>query len=94
MPRVSWWGDAIDYIGKRYGLEWRDAAEKAASILSIPFELDDEDPVASARRREELERARAALEAEQAKYKANLSDSRASRIHEILKKRGLTQAAP
>ena len=46
-------GDAIDYVGKRFGLEWRDAAEKVASILSIPFELDDEDPVASARRREE-----------------------------------------
>jgi DNA primase len=86
-------GDAIDYVSKRYGLGWRDAAEKAASILSIPFELDDEDPVASARRREELERARTALKSEQSKYKANLGDKRAGRIHEILKQRGLTPAA-
>ena len=86
-------GDAIDYAEQRLGLEWRDAAEKVASVLSIPFELDNEDPVASARRREETQRARAALEQEQVSYKANIRDQRAGRIRQILENRGITKEA-
>ena len=86
-------GDAIDYVSKRLGLGWRDAAEKVASLLSIPFELDDEDPVASARKKEALERARAALEQEQSTYKINIRDPRAGRIRDFLAARGLTPEA-
>ena len=86
-------GDAIDYVGQRLGLSWREAAEHAADILGVRFETNDEDPEATARRREERLQAITALEAEQAIYKANLRDPKAGRVRQILLDRGLTAPA-
>jgi len=86
-------GDSVDYIGQRLGLGWRDALQKTADLLSITVELVDEDPLAAARRRAEIDSARAALEADHQVFRANLKDPRAGRIRQILKDRGLTAEA-
>jgi DNA primase len=86
-------GDAIDYVGKRFGLSWREAAERAADILQVRFEVDDENPEETARRREARRSAVAALEAEQAKFKANIRDPKAGRIRQILLDRGIQREA-
>jgi DNA primase len=86
-------GDAIDYVSQRLGLSWREAAERAADILGVRFEVDDENPEETARRREARRSAVAALEAEQATYKANIRDPKAGRIRQVLLDRGLTREA-
>lgn len=86
-------GDAIDYLGQRLGLSWREAAERAADILGIAFETTDEDPEVAARRREQRRTALASLEKEQAAYKSNLRDPKAGRIRQLLLDRGLTAPA-
>jgi len=86
-------GDAIDYVGQRHGLSWREAAEKAASILGVQFVTDEEDPQEAARRREARKQLIAGLEAEQQSYSANLRDARATRVKQIWKDRGLTKEA-
>jgi len=86
-------GDAIDYLGQRRGLSWREAAEAAADILGVRYETDNEDPEVTARRNAERKAAVAALEAEQGTYKANLRAPQAGRIRDLLKARGLTAEA-
>ena len=86
-------GDAIDYLGQRYSLSWREAAEKAADILGVRFETDDEDPEVTRRRREQRRKSIDSLLADQEKYANNLHDPKAGRIRQILKDRGLTKAA-
>lgn len=86
-------GDAIDYLGQRRGLSWREAAEAAADILGVRFETDDEDPEVTRRRAEQRRAAVAALEADQAVYKTNLRAPQAGRIRDLLKARGLTAEA-
>lgn len=86
-------GDAIDYVGQRLGLSWREAAERAAEILGVQFETDDENPEQTARKKEARRKAIAENEAAQAEYKAALRDPRAGRIRDILKARGLTAEA-
>ena len=86
-------GDAIDYIGQRHGLSWREAAEKAATVLGVQFETNEENPEEAAKRREARKRLIASLEAEQQQYSANLRDARATRIKQIWKSRGLTKEA-
>lgn len=86
-------GDAIDYVGQRFGLAWRDAVDKTAAILGIEVELTDENPEETARRREQRRTAVAALEVEQDTYKANLRDPKAARIRQLLVDRGLTAEA-
>ena len=86
-------GDSVDYIQQRLGLQWRDAIEKAAGILGVSYELDDEDPAETAKRAAKRKAAVSALEREQAAYKENLRNSKAERIRGILKNRGLTAEA-
>lgn len=86
-------GDAIDYIQKKRGVEWRDAVEMAAGILNIQVQTTDENPEEIARkkeaRRKELER----LKQENDGYTKNLHDKRAGRIRDILKQRGFNKEA-
>lgn len=86
-------GDAIDYIMERYGLGWREAVEKTASILDVPFELDGEDPEEAAKRYAAKKSAIALLQKEQDTYSSNLRDPRATRIKKIWTDRGLTKEA-
>lgn len=86
-------GDAVDYVRKVKGFDFRDGVEFTASILGVPFETDDENPEVLARRREEKQRESDTLAREYDKFRANLRDPRAGRIREILKARGLTAEA-
>lgn len=86
-------GDVISYLQQRFGLHFQEAAERAASILEVPFELDNEDPEETARRRRERQQAIEALGREQARYKAMLRDPKASRIRQIILDRGLSREA-
>jgi DNA primase len=83
-------GDAVDYVRKAKGFDFRDGVEFTASILGVPFETDDENPEVLARRKEEKQRESATLVKEYDKFRANLRDPRAGRIREVLKARGLT----
>jgi DNA primase len=86
-------GDAIDYIQQRYGLTWRESAEKAAAMAGARFELDDENPEETARRAAARKRSVDALLVQQKTFKDALRDPRAERIRQILKDRGLTAKA-
>lgn len=86
-------GDAIDYLQQSRGVTWREAAEIAADILSVRFETDDEDPEEARRRKAAFMAALEKNEAENKRYEENLHDSRAGRIRQILKDRGITKAA-
>ena len=86
-------GDAIDYVQRRKGLNMREAAEYAASLLGIEFQTDDEDPELARQRREQRQKAIAALEKEQASYKANWRDDRCGRVRQQWIDRGLTPQA-
>jgi DNA primase len=86
-------GDAIDYVGQRYGLSWREAAEKAADILGVQLETDDENPEETARRIAARKAEISQLVVEQDKYSANLRDARAKRVKQIWIDRGLTKEA-
>ena len=86
-------GDAIKYIEQRNGLAFRDAVEKAAGILGIQVETDNEDPEVTARRAAERKSALGRNEKEQQSFRENLRDPRAGRIRDILISRGLTAAA-
>ena len=84
-------GDAIDYVQKRKGLDFLEAAEFAASILGITFETDQVDPVEAARKAAQRKSTLAKLQAEQDKYASNLLNPKARRIRQILKDRGLSR---
>ena len=86
-------GDAIDYVGQRYGLHWREAAEKAADILGVRFDTDEESPEEAAKRAAARKAQVLELEQEQAGYSANFRDKRAGRIKQIWLDRGLTKEA-
>jgi DNA primase len=83
--------DAIDYVGQKFGLDWRDAVEKTADLCKVPVELDGVDPEVAARQRRERQEQLNKLLDEQAGYKANLNDERAGRIRQILIDRGLSR---
>ena len=80
--------DAIDYVGQKFGLEWRDAVEKTADLCGIPIELDGVDPEVAAKQREERRNEIKKLEHQQSTYKNNIKDPRAERIRQILVDRG------
>lgn len=84
-------GDAIDFVQKKKGLTWREACELSAGILGINVETDDANPEEVARRREERRRALESIVKENDLYKKNLRDSKAGRIRQILKDRGITK---
>lgn len=86
-------GDAVDYIQKKRGLEWRDAVEMAAGILNIEVQTTNENPEEVARRAAARKEALQGLVRENKQYIANLHDKRADRIREILKNRGLNKDA-
>lgn len=86
-------GDHIDYLQQRFNIDFPSAAEKAAGILGIVFELEDEDPEAARRAREAKKKAIDALEEEQKIYFENLQDPRNVRIKNILESRGISQEA-
>lgn len=86
-------GDVIAYLRQKKGLGMRDATEMAASMLNIPFETDDEDPELARQRREQRQKTIAALEKEQASYKANWRDDRCGRVRQQWIDRGLTSQA-
>ena len=86
-------GDALAYIQQAKRLSFRDAVEQAAGILGVTVELDNEDPEVTARRAAERRQELGRLQKEQALYKANLTDRRATRVQGVLKARGLTPAA-
>ena len=86
-------GDAIAYIQQRNGLAFRDAVEKAAGILGVQVETDNEDPEVTARRAAERKAAISRNENEQKSFREKLRDPRAGRIRDILIARGLTGAA-
>jgi DNA primase len=71
----------------------RDAAEIASGILGIEFQVDNEDPEVTRRRREERQRALEALKKEQASYKKNWRDDRCKRVRQQWIDRGLTPEA-
>ena len=70
-------GDAIAYIQQRNGMAFRDAVEKAAGILGINVETDNEDPAVTARRAAERKAAVAQNEKEQEVFRSKLRDPRA-----------------
>lgn len=84
-------GDATDYVQQKLGVGMREAAEKAAEILGVQFETDDEDPELAAKRRAQRRAHLQALVKEQDGYAANLHHPRAGRIRQILKDRGFTK---
>jgi DNA primase len=86
-------GDAIDYVVRRHGLSWREAAETAAQLLGVGFETDDENAEERAFRNEQRKVAIAALQTEQDAFKANLRAPQASRIRGLLQARGITAEA-
>jgi DNA primase len=86
-------GDAIKYLERKDGLSFPDAVDLAASILGIQVEKENVDPVLEAKRHAARAAHKERLEKEQLKYKNNLRDSRAGRIRDILKDRGLTPEA-
>ena len=86
-------GDAIDYVGQRHGLSWREAAQKAADILGVRFDTDEESPEEAAKRSAARKAAVLELEQEQASYSANFRDARAKRIKQIWLDRGLNKEA-
>lgn len=84
-------GDAIDYIQKRRGVDWREAVEMAAGILNIVVQTTDENPEEVARRKEERRRELERLRKENDEYVKNLHSPRAERIRGILKERGFNK---
>ena len=86
-------GDAIDYISAKQGLGFRDAAEFAASVLNVNFELDDEDPEEARKRAAVRRSAISELEAKQETFMANMRHEKAGRIRKFWKDRGLTKDA-
>ena len=84
-------GDAIDYVQQKLGVGMREAAEKAAEILNVQFETDDEDPELAAKRRAERQAELQKLVKEQEGYAANLHHPKAGRIRQVLKDRGFTK---
>jgi len=86
-------GDSVKYIQKRNGLAFRDAVEKAAGILSISVDYDNEDPEEAARRKAEYAAALSENQSKQELFRKNLNHQRAGRIRGILKDRGITPAA-
>ena len=84
-------GDATDYVQQKLGVGMREAAEKAAEILGVKFETDDEDPELAAKRREQRNAHLRALVREQEGYAANLHNPKAGRIRQQLKDRGFTR---
>ena len=46
--------DAIGYVGRKFGLGFRDACEKIASTHNFAIDLVDEDPEEASRRREQI----------------------------------------
>lgn len=86
-------GDAVDYVRKAKGMEFREAVEFTAELLNVKFETDDENPEAIARRKAERAAEHSRLEAQQKVFTANLHDPRAKNVRLILKGRGITKAA-
>ena len=86
-------GDSVKYIQKRNGLAFRDAVEKAAGILGVRVDYDNEDPEEARKRREERDAVLASNKKEQEKFRANLRHEKAGRVRDILRARGITPAA-
>lgn len=86
-------GDILDYIQKAKGLTLPEAAELAAGILNIPFELDNQDPGEAARKARERKNLINQLEAEQAAFKTNINSPENAKIRQIIKDRGLIPEA-
>ena len=82
-------GDAVAYVRQRKGMSFPDAANLTAEILGIQLEHDGISQEELAKRKEIRQKALNKLVTEQQGYKRNLIDERASRIHQILKDRGL-----
>ena len=86
-------GDVIAYTRQRKGLDFVDAANLSASILGISLETDGISPEEQEKRKKARQAALAKLQKDQDQWKANLHDSRAGRIRQILKDRGLNEEA-
>ena len=84
-------GDVIAYTRKRKGLDFVDAANLSAEILGISLETDGISPEEQEKRKKVRLAALDKLRKEQETYKSNLHDSRAGRIRQILKDRGLNK---
>lgn len=86
-------GDAVSYVRRRKGLGFQDGVELAAQILGIEVQYDGIDPEEQARRREARKKLIESKERTDLQYRRNLYDSRADRIRQILKDRGLNRDA-
>ncbi len=86
-------GDAVDYVGQKFGLEWRDAVGKTADLCGITVEVDGEDPAVAAKRREKRKQQIEKLEQSQGRYASLLRHDRAERIRDLLKARGIAREA-
>lgn len=86
-------GDAIKYLEQKDGLSFPDATQLAATILGIPVEKENVDPVAEAKRNAALAAHKERLAKDQSRFRENLKDSRAERIRGILEARGLSPEA-
>lgn len=84
-------GDSVDYLQRRKGLNFQEAARLAADILGIKLEEENVDPVAAAKAAELRKSQLDHLKKLQDEYVSNLHSPRAGRIREILKSRGLTK---
>ena len=82
-------GDVIAYVRQRKGLDFVDAANLSAEILGIQLESDGISLEEQAKRKAQREKALSKLKTEQMSYKQNLSNPKATRIHQILRDRGL-----
>ena len=65
-------GDHFDFIEQRYSVSFRDAAERAASLLGIEFHLEDENPEAARRLAAKKKKLIENLSQERDKYAENL----------------------
>lgn len=86
-------GDAIDYTMRRKDLAWREAVEECAGILGIRVDKENVDPEKERIRREKRNAELSKNADDQDQYYAFLRDTRAGRIRQQLKDRGITQAA-
>ena len=86
-------GDHFEFVQKRYGVNFRDAAERAASLLSIDFVVDNEDPQAARKIAAEKKRIISKLTEEQEFYYSILKDPITVRPRELLKNRGINESA-
>lgn len=66
--------DAIGYVERKFGLNFRDSCEKIAATHNFVIELVDEDPEEAFRRREQINKCLSVVSGKHSEYRNNLRD--------------------